>query len=701
MSVGIGINVGSCTISGVFVGGAWSAAARAAHNAGELASGLTSCLDDGSRRLGYPSARDMLRETDSVVVSTPAVGAGALREGSGPKMGLLVTRGLEEELLSGHISADGLPGVGIPVDMIESVDEEVDATGKTTREPRVDEVREAVRRLLQRGAETIVVSLRRSPLNPAHETKIREMIEHEYPPHYLGAVPVVLSVDHGTTLDDGQRTRSALLNAYCAPGTAKLLYEAEDVLRNLGFRGVLRVLDDSGGCARVCKTIPIACVGSDLAADRYVAAEIAAHRDSKEVVILDMGASDTRIGHPTAGEGAFSAWSPAEPSAPISAKSGFQNLGFGSHSVLAVEDGRMVLGPKRATPACYGLVDDAPTLTDAFVVLGLLNPDEAAPSVASGGAERARRAMESGVARPMGVCAEAAAELAVTQAVGSMASALREAVSRQGSDTADITLLALGGAGGVVCCHVAQELGVKEVYSPAAGWASGAFGALFAPVRYDYVAYGERCFGGDCSAADREWYRGVVRGLEERAVRGMRGEGLSADDLSFELELEVRVDGASAMVAAPLSLDSQGDVEELRGRCGEEGVAGVPQAGLEVRSFLLRAAGTGTSREPLAAETAGLGRDVAGEPDAMNVTAAPVGWRRVVMNGVPATVSVSRRESLKPGDVVTGPAVIQSRGDTCVVPDGMTCAVDELFGATISRVKNPMAEEELDAHALA
>ncbi|MCZ7662783.1 MAG: hypothetical protein M5U22_07525 [Thermoleophilia bacterium] len=85
----------------------------------------------------------------------------------------------------------------------------------------------------------------------------------------------------------------------------------------------------------------------------------------------------------------------------------------------------------------------------------------------------------------------------------------------------------------------------------------------------------------------------------------------------------------------------------------------------------------------------------------MNVTAAPVGWRRVVMNGVPATVSVSRRESLKPGDVVTGPAVIQSRGDTCVVPDGMTCAVDELFGATISRVKNPMAEEELDAHALA
>lgn len=701
MGVDIGIEVGTSSINVVFVGTMRPAAARAAGFIGGLTAGLMACLEDGAGELGFSSPRGMLRETDSVVISAPRVGAATSGERSGPKMGLLVTRGLEEEILSGWDPGDDAAVGAIPIEMIGSVDEEIDSTGRAIREPQADEVREAVRRLLQRGAEAIVVSLRRSPLNPAHETMIREMIEREYPSHYLGAVPVVLSLDHGATLDDGLRTSAALLNAYITSAAARLLYEAEDVLRDGGFTGVMRVLDATGGVARVCKCVPIACADSDLAADRYVSAAIAARRGFENVVILDMGAGDARIACLRNGEGGLSVRPSLSSGAQTSAGPDFWRVGVGSHSVVTVARGRVALGSRLGMPACYGRGDERPTLTDAFVALRLLDLDVFAGHSERTGLEDSRKVIELGVARHLGVSVENAAGLVVRQAVESIAMALREAVSSRGMECREVTLFAVGAAAGAICCDVATQAGIKEVYSPYAGWASSALGGLHAPIQHTYVVYGGRPLRADASAGDRSWYDGVVRGLKEQAVRGMRGEGLSAEDLSHELELEVGIGGTTTTLAAPLSLGNRKDVKEFYERLADRVGGEVATAGLDIRSILLRTAGPRPSRDLYSFEAAGLPEDGDADSTAMETSAAFVGRREAVLEGMPTMVDVFRRESLRPGDIVAGPAFIESLGDTLVVLDGMTLAVDALLGATIGRTKTLAANDALSAHVWA
>lgn len=577
MAVDIGIEVGTTAVRGVFAEPVRGVAAAPAHLADGFASALKSCLEEGAGRLGFSSVRGMLRKAGTVVISAPRIGAATFAANSGPKTGLLVTRGLEEEILSACI----WPTLGADrIDMIEAVEEETGPRGEAMRAPQADQVRGAVRRLLQRGAETIVVSLRRSPLNPAHELMIRSMIEHEYPAHYLGAVPVVLSVDHGSSLDDAQRTRAALLNAYCMPATAKLLYEAEDILRAAGFVGILRVLDAAGNTVRICKSIPIECVDSDLAAGRKLSAAIVAGRCLEHVLILDVGASDARVGYLLDGEGSLAVGRATDSTVLGSGAPGFRCVGLGLHSVVAVVGGQVVVGPRLGRPGSCGSGDVDPTLTDALVTLGLLD----LPATSSGSAGRTEfgdstKLIETHVARHLDVGAEAASELAVNCAMESIADVLSEAMSSKGMVPSEVTVIALGGGSGSVCCGAAYKAGIGQVYSPPVAWASGALGSL------------------------------------------------------------------------------------------------VDLAGL--------------------AQTIGA-RAADGDP-----SGEPVGRRTILLEGASVEADVFRREDLRPGSVVAGPAVVESRGDTLIVPRGMTFTVDGLLGVTVSRAEVSTGQDALGAHAQA
>ncbi|MHB8869415.1 MAG: hydantoinase/oxoprolinase family protein [Thermoleophilia bacterium] len=697
MGVDIGINVGTSAVTGVFSGPTGSAAARALSFKGELTPALSACLEDGAERLGFASARAMLRVAQSVVMSVPAAGPRAIAQGSGPNMGLLVTRGLEEDIFSRLDSGAHAAVATIRAEMIESVDEEIDSTGAVIREPLEEDVREAVRRLLQLGAEALVVGLRRSPLNPTNETKIREMIEHEYPAHYLGAVPVVLSVDHGATLDDGARTASALLNAYCTAGTARLLYEAEDLLRDGGFVGVMRVLDAAGGTCRVCKCVPSRCIDSDLAAHGSVAAELAARHGLKDVVVLDMGARGTRLGILKDGEAAPSAASGRPRRSAAYPVPVFRHIRVGSHSVLAAEGGGVVVDARTARPACHGRGDASPTLADAFAVLGLLDPSALTGESECTGLDDARLVMRTEVADRLRLSAEAAAGSALNHAVRSIATVIREEMAAREMDGAETSLLAFGGAAGAISCDVARALGMKQVYAPPAGWAAGALGGLLAPVQHTYSVYGGRLLNAEPSPADRDWYEGVVGALEERAIRGMRGEGLSPDELWFALELEVGTGETTAMIPAARSLESGGGLAAPFLNFEDRAIAEGAAAQLDIRSFNLR---VGASR-PLVAMGV---RDLEDAPNGATGTdpaTACVGRKAAVLDGAPTTVNVFRRAGLRPGDIVAGPAIVESRGDAFVVPSGMFFTVDGFLGGTIARTTDGVAGGPLNAHAWA
>ncbi len=208
------------------------------------------CIEEAAHKFGFEDASDLLNQMNTLRLST-TIGTNTLIQGNGPKLGLLVTKGKGENVYSpvDHIN----PSVNflVPADMVIGIDEEISESGESLKEPESVQVLAAVKDLLERGARRILVSLARSPLNPAHEEKCRELVLEDYPAHYLGSVPLLLSSEVSTELDDMCRTNAALIDAYIHQAMTHYLYKADDDVRNRRFRWPLLIVHATGGAARV------------------------------------------------------------------------------------------------------------------------------------------------------------------------------------------------------------------------------------------------------------------------------------------------------------------------------------------------------------------------------------------------------------------------------------------------------------------
>ncbi|MBN1161845.1 MAG: hypothetical protein JXA17_07860, partial [Dehalococcoidales bacterium] len=207
------------------------------------------CVEEGAIKLGL-TVSQLLHETEVIRFSTTHA-TNTLLQKSGPRLGLIVTKGFEKNLYSSDIRSPALDSI-IPAEMVVGIEELV---GKSPVDR--EEVRLAIRSLLGRGARIIVVSLYHTHLDPSNELEVREIADDDYPKHYLGAVPLLLSNEVSTTTDNASRTNVALLNAYFHPDMVSFLYKAEDEVRKRGCRKPLLVVHADGGVARVAKTTAI------------------------------------------------------------------------------------------------------------------------------------------------------------------------------------------------------------------------------------------------------------------------------------------------------------------------------------------------------------------------------------------------------------------------------------------------------------
>src|SRR5712691_1247440 len=590
------------------------------------------------------------------VVHGTTLGSNIVIERKARGVGLLTTRGFRDVLIIGREKRYQVydlqiekPKPLIPRRLIGEATERVLADGSVRTPLDEDDARRAIRELAARGVTTLAVCFLHAYLNPVHEKRVVELAAEEAP-----AVTVTLSHEVSPTFREYERTSTTVVNAYVMTALRAYLRGLQRALAERGCRGRLFVMQSSGGVAsaEAMERHPVRMIESGPAAGALMAATYGELAGQRDLVAFDMGGTTAKLALIEDGRPSTTATfelcrvhnAPAS-GLPMNIHAlDLVEIGAGGGSIARARLGVIAVGPESASsapgPVCYGRGGTEPTVTDANLVLGYLNPEFFA-----GGALRlhvgaAARAIEERVARPLGLSLEHAAWGIHAIVNTNMELATRVVSIERGRDPRELTLVAFGGSGPVHGCRLAQALGIPRVILPAAAGVTAAIGLLAAEVKFDVA----RTYVRRLDAADPAHLTSM---FEEMAGQG------------YELTVPVplgRLD-AAALARVRASFD---DIYTAR-----YGYAN-PDQPVEIVTWKLSAIG-GAPRIALAKAAAGSG------------DGSRKGVRRAYFPEVRgyADTPVYDRYALTPGMSLTGPAIVEERESTTVLPPGVTATVDE------------------------
>lgn len=223
---------------------------------------LTKCLEGGANKFSF-SAQGLLKRTKSVKLRAPEMVKDVLASKRGTRIGLVVSKGHEEKVYFEGKGKNPVLDSIVEKEMIVGIDEDIDGRGMQVQKPSEEEVKDKVRYLLEFGSGIVAVSLHHACLNPANENLVKQLIESDYPRHYLGAVPVLISTDFISERDDFLRTMVCLLNAYTWFQVDHFLRRVEALLRQNGYNRSLWVSQADGGVVPIARVTPLKTYASD------------------------------------------------------------------------------------------------------------------------------------------------------------------------------------------------------------------------------------------------------------------------------------------------------------------------------------------------------------------------------------------------------------------------------------------------------
>ncbi|MEX2288968.1 MAG: hydantoinase/oxoprolinase family protein [Mycobacteriales bacterium] len=491
------LDVGGTFTDGFFTDGAESRTGKVLTTPHDLTECFLNCLSEGASRFGVP-LRDFLRDCLVVRLST-TLGTNTLLQRRGPTLGLIVERGHEQDLYGdGPAPAGDLflrPGMVVGI----------------SSAPEDEEVLLAARTLVNLGARMIAVSLR----DAQAEQALRAVVLERYPVHYLRSIPLQLSHEVSYSSDAHTRTNTVALNAYLHGELARGLFRADDLVRDNGLTRPLLVVHASGGCARVAKTVAVQTLSSGPAVAVNGVAALAELLGEQNVVTADMGGTSLDVAvlqgaRPAVVDDPWMAG--LHLSVPMIET---ESLGAGGGSIAKVVDGQLQVGPQSAGsapgPACYDKGGVEPTVTDANLVLGLIDPDRFLGGRMALNRDRAEQAIARRVGRQLEGSTEDLAMAIRSRVNEGMAGLIGSRLDDPGS----FTLFAFGGGGPLHGCGLADLIGIRRVVGFPFGSVFSAFGSSTADVRHEYA-------GKDPGA------------LRRQAEVDMRGEGFPASDIRYE-----------------------------------------------------------------------------------------------------------------------------------------------------------------------
>lgn len=598
------------------------------------------CLREAGKLYGVDSLEEFLPRV-SLIRWSSTITTNVLAERRGAKVGLLVTRGHESDLYGEGRSAI--------IDELVSAD----AVIGLPENPEAKDILLGVKSLLESGVRRICVALGNSFPDNANERAIKRVIEDQYPDHIIGSVPVLLGSDMAQIAHDQTRAHYSAMNAYTHSRLATSLFKAEDVLRDEhGWRGALLIGQTSGGVARIGKTKAVDTIESGPVFGTFGGAFVAREYGLANVVCFDVGGTTTkcsivRNGEPVVQRGGLLMEIPVQTSFAM-----LRSAAIGGGSVARVKGGRLTLGPESQGaapgPACYALGGREATLTDAILLLGYLDPNSFLGGRRKLSVDHARKAIETKVAKPLGLNVEQAAMVIRDEAVAVMAELIANTLAEAGLKAADTALFAFGGNGPMFAAFVAERLGIAQAYALDFGPVFGAFGSSISDVAHVY----ERGVG---RPANDPATLAAALLLFEQAQRDLRGEGFDPDAATYRYEIEgegesVRIEHAGE--PGPMLFAAQGSAPVSLLRLTARFEVGVNR--LQKRS---------ERRESVKA-----------------------GSRAMQFNGRgPEPLATHIWEQLNVGDQVIGPAMVNGATLTCPVPPKWTLTVDAYGNAALGR----------------
>lgn len=549
-----------------------------------------------------------------------------------------------------------------------TVHERVDATGRIICPLDESGARDVARILRKREVAAVAICFMNSFMNPANERRMKEILQMELPD-----IPLTTSSEVLPEIFEHERFSTTVINAVLSPVVGDYTARLGTRLAKDGYQHDLLLLHSGGGVmtTKGAKQFAARLAGSGIAAGALASRHIALQCGYPNSIGLDMGGTSCDVSLTWEGKSRISKDWYIEFGYPIRFPSiEVLTIGAGGGSLAWIDEGGSLRnGPQSAGaepgPACYGRGNESPTNTDAHAVLGRLTQGLIAGKVRLE-ETLAERAVETGVARRLGMELHEAAEAILKVANANMANAVRLVSVSRGYDPRDFVLVAFGGAGPLHGATVARELSVPTVIVPPNPGVTSALGCLLVDVQHDLAA----SYICPVTQADRTMIEAEFGALEEEAWERMRHEGVQDRDVLMERSIDMMYRGQWRSLAVPASRPLEPIAElaaSFHDRHEREYNFRRDDAPVDLYRLNLRAIGI--------VPKAGI-REQAGR-GSMPVPSE----RRMVWfdGGAPVETPVYRRETLPAGAKFTGPVVIEQLDSTTLVPPGVAAEVDRFL----------------------
>jgi len=598
------------------------------------------------------------------------IATNAIIEYRGAKVGLLVTEGFRDVLqivrqdrpkLYDYFAQHATPLV--PRSHTFEVRERMFFDGQVKTGLDEAHTRKLLKQIKKKGeVEILAVCLLHAYANPAHELRIRELVNEELP-----GMKISLSSEILPEIKEYERAITTVVNAYVLPTVSTYLSQLSRSLAGAKVASDLYIMQSSGGVMTAATAVEksVHTVLSGPAAGALAAMWMGRRSGFENLISIDMGGTSADVSLMSAGKLAYAKESTVAVHVIKVPTIDINSVGAGGGSIAWVDTGgALQVGPASAGaypgPACYGRGGTKATVTDANIVLGRLNPAYFLGGEMKIDVEAARRAIHDHVARPLKLTMEQSAEGIVRVVNATMVRGIRRVSVERGYDPREFTLYAFGGGGPVHAAMLAAELNIPTVLIPAGAGVGSAMGCIVADFRHDYT----QTHIGKSLNLPLQQLQKLFQQLERKAVAQMRREGLPPEQTVLLRSLDMRYAGQGyelevEVPAGPITSETIPQVESSFRAAYRKAYGYEPEDPTEVVTFRVVAVG---NLPPLE-----LPAQPASDEDASH---AIKGTRQVYFDRQYQETTVYDGHKLQSGNSLSGPAIIEQRESTTVVLPG-------------------------------
>lgn len=643
----------------------------------------------------YQLSLEEFIENVELIVHGTTVGTNAALTYSGAATALLTTDGFQDVLqMRRGIRPDAYnnqyqsPEPFVPRHLRLGLQERIDYTGKAITSPSEQEVKNILDYVKTQNMDAIAICFMHSYNNPKHEQYVGKIVKEQLPDVYL-----TLSSELIPRARLYDRVSTTVLNSYVGPIIEKYLTKLTDKLKAIQFDGTLLIMQSNGGVATPEATIKKAAntLLSGPASAPVAGGYYLQPLGIDDALTMDMGGTSFDVALVKDGfplirtEGEIADW-------PINLSTvDIHTIGAGGGSIAWVDDGGLLhVGPKSAGakpgPVCYGFGAEYPTVTDANLVLGYLNPDFFLGGKMKLDVEAAKQAIDKYIAKPLGIIVQEAAQGIIDMVNVNMANGIREITVKRGYDPREFPLVCAGGAGPLHAAAIAQELANQLVIIPKESSIFCAAGMLMSNLRHDYV----KTYRSPLQQVSLEQVNAIFADLKNIGRDRLLQDKVKEAEMEFQYSIDMMYYGQYYEVTVSFTKEEMESlsIEKIENKFHEthQQLYGYSTSEMQVDVINFNLSAIGITEKPKMKQTEYRGQDVA----------HAVKGSRPISHGEKGKLietPVYDGDLLVHGNHIAGPAIIEQKVTTIVVLDSFNVLVDKTDNYIMYRKE--MDESEL------